>query len=82
MVKLPVTRFTMPQVREESQHWFQMLSGVYCTFTVCNVEGQVIGCVDVPGPRDSRWATRRASTPCCRHATSATGWSTLITCRG
>ncbi len=51
MVKLPVTRFTLPQVREEGQHWFQLLSGVYCTFTVCNVEGQVIGCVDVPGPR-------------------------------
>lgn len=51
MVKLPVTRFTMPQVREEGQHWFQILGGVYCTFTICNAEGQVVGCVDVPGPR-------------------------------
>lgn len=51
MVKLPVTRFTMPQVREEGQHWFQILSGVYCTFTICNAEGQVVGCVDVPGPQ-------------------------------
>ncbi len=51
MIKLPVTRFTLPQVPEEGQHWFQLLSGVYCTFTVCNTEGQVIGCVDVPGPR-------------------------------
>jgi hypothetical protein len=50
MIKLPVTRFTMPQVREQGQHWFQILSGVYCTFTVCNAEGSVIGCVDVPGP--------------------------------
>jgi len=51
MVKLPVTRFTMPQVREEGQHWFQILGGVYCTFTVCNSDGQVVGCVDVPGPQ-------------------------------
>jgi hypothetical protein len=50
MIKLPVTRFTMPQVREQGQHWFQILSGVYCTFTVCTAEGSVIGCVDVPGP--------------------------------
>jgi hypothetical protein len=49
MIKVPVTRFTMPQVREEGQHWFQILSGVYCTFTVCTPEGNVIGCVDVPG---------------------------------
>lgn len=49
MVKLPVTRFTMPQVKEEGQHWFQILGGVYCTFTVCTPEGNVIGCIDVPG---------------------------------
>lgn len=50
MVKLPLTRFTVPQTRQEGQHWFQILGGVYCTFTVCTPEGQVIGCVDVPGP--------------------------------
>ena len=49
MIKIPVTRFTMPQVKEEGQHWFQILSGVYCTFTVCTPEGNVVGCVDVPG---------------------------------
>ena len=51
MLKLPVTRFTMPQVKEEGQHWFEILGGVYCTFTVCNADGHVIGCVDVPGPQ-------------------------------
>lgn len=50
MIKLPVTRFTMPQVKDEGQHWFKLLSGVYCTFTVCTSDGSVIGCVDVPGP--------------------------------
>jgi hypothetical protein len=50
MVKMPVTRFTMPTQKDQGQHWFQLLSGVYCTFTVCTAEGVVIGCVDVPGP--------------------------------
>jgi hypothetical protein len=50
MIKLPVTRFTMPQVKEQGQHWFQILSGVYCTFTICSADGSVIGCIDVPGP--------------------------------
>lgn len=49
MVKQPVTRYTMPQVKQEGQHWFDILSGVYCTFSVANADGYVIGCVDVPG---------------------------------
>lgn len=50
MVKLPVTRFTMPKSKEQGQHWFKLLSSVYCTFTVCTADGKVIGCIDVPGP--------------------------------
>ena len=49
MIKVPVTRFTMPRAKENSEHWYQLLSGVYCTFTVCRADGQVVGCVDVPG---------------------------------
>ncbi|QTD46907.1 DUF2726 domain-containing protein [Ottowia testudinis] len=51
MVKLPVTRFTMPRESDEGEEWFGLLSGVYCTFTVCDDRGQVVGCVDVMGPR-------------------------------
>ena len=50
MVKIPVTRFTLPTDKENSAHWYQLLSGVYCTFTVCASDGRVVGCVDVPGP--------------------------------
>lgn len=50
MIKTPVTRFTMPQDKASGAHWHQLLSGVYCTFTLCSSEGHVIGCVDVPGP--------------------------------
>ena len=49
LVKLPVTRFTLPQSQDEGQHWFKLLSSVYCTFTVCTPGGRVVGCVDVPG---------------------------------
>ena len=49
MLKLPVTRFTLPRSKEQGLHWYHMLSGVYCTLTVCAPDGRVIGCVDVPG---------------------------------
>lgn len=48
MMKLPVTRFTLPRSKEQGPHWYQMLSGVYCTLTVCTPDCRVIGCVDVP----------------------------------
>lgn len=50
MVKIPVTRFTLPTDKENGAHWYQLLSGVYCTFTVCTPDGRVVGCVDVLGP--------------------------------
>jgi Protein of unknown function (DUF2726) len=49
LVKLPVTRFTAPADMQEATHWYQLLNGVYCTFTVCGMDGKVIGCVDVAG---------------------------------
>ena len=50
MIKIPVTRFTLPSGKENGAHWYQLLSGVYCTFTVCASDGHVVGCVDVLGP--------------------------------
>jgi hypothetical protein len=49
MMKLPVTRFTLPRNQAQGLHWYQLLSGVYCTLTVCAPDGRVLGCVDVPG---------------------------------
>jgi hypothetical protein len=49
LVKLPVTRFTAPAKPDEATHWYKLLNGVYCTFTVCGLDGKVVGCVDVPG---------------------------------
>lgn len=50
LIKLPVTRFTAPANQTEAPHWYRLLNGVYCTFTICSLDGRVIGCVDVPGP--------------------------------
>lgn len=49
-VKLPVTRFTAPDQRSEASHWYKLLNGVYCSFTVCRADGRVLGCVDVHNP--------------------------------
>jgi len=49
MVKLPFTRFTMPQGEKHKLELFEHLSKVYCTFTVSTRDGRIIGCVDVGG---------------------------------
>ena len=53
MIKTPVLRFTIPMEgeRHNSREWLELLKGVYTTFTVCTMEGVVVGCVDVPGTR-------------------------------
>ena len=54
MVKLPVLRFTAPVNKNENgagARWQELLGGVYCTLTVCTSNGNVLGCVDVPGKR-------------------------------
>lgn len=52
MIKLPVTRFTLPLNQDESLDWYNLLSGVYCTLTVCTSDGRVVGCVDVAENRN------------------------------
>ncbi|HMN20801.1 MAG TPA: hypothetical protein PKA16_05355 [Ottowia sp.] len=51
MVKMPLTRFTMPRKPEDAKTWFPRLGTLYCTFTLCDELGRVIGCVDVMGER-------------------------------
>ncbi len=60
MVKVPVLRFTIPTDRErhKSAQWLDMLDAVYTTFTVCTLDGTVVGCVDVPGKRGLGQANR------------------------
>jgi hypothetical protein len=51
MVKLPMTRFTVPRAGQDPTRWYELLSDVYCTFTICGHDGRVIGCIDVNGPQ-------------------------------
>ena len=68
MIKLPVTRFTLPLEREEGMDWYRLLGGVYCTFTICKADGRVVGCIDVPGknalPRSTRLLKHSLLTQC------------------
>jgi hypothetical protein len=50
MLKLPLTRLTIPRKLGAAGEWFELLSSAYCTFTICDHQGRVLGCVDVPGP--------------------------------
>ncbi|MEO6017723.1 MAG: DUF2726 domain-containing protein [Polaromonas sp.] len=61
MVKLPVLRFTAPTDKDKNgagDRWQKVLNGVYCTFTVCTTNGNVVGCVDVQGKRGISKASR------------------------
>ncbi len=65
VVKVPILRFTKlhetrnsnakrsakarADDRLQSEQWLEMLDGLYSTFTVCTLQGKVVGCVDVPG---------------------------------
>ena len=61
MIKLPVLRFTIPISKDKNgggPRWQDLLGGVYCTFTVCTTNGNVVGCVDVPARRGLKKANR------------------------
>jgi Protein of unknown function (DUF2726) len=68
MIKLPVTRFTLPRDSGQGMHWYRLLAGVYCSFTICKADGKVVGCIDVPGqsalPRSTRMLKHSLLTQC------------------
>jgi hypothetical protein len=51
MIKLPITRFTVPRAGQDPARLYGLLGDVYCTFTLCGHDGRVIGCIDVNGPQ-------------------------------
>ena len=63
MVKLPVTRFSIPNSSEQGVRWYELLTSLYCTFTVVRADGRVMGCVDLPsrGGRPSKAQRMKAS---------------------
>lgn len=68
LIKLPLTRFTMPRHAEDARTWFPRLSTVYSTFALCDETGHIVACVDVLGerrlPRGNRQLKRMLLTQC------------------
>ena len=51
MVKMPMTRFTLPGTPDKRMETFSCLSNLYCSFTICTKRARVIGCIDIAGGR-------------------------------
>eukprot|EP01036_Dinobryon_divergens_P052540 gene52540-70246_t len=48
MIKIPVTRFSAPNSKKEGLYWYELLSSLYCAFTIVRADGTIMGCVDLP----------------------------------
>lgn len=59
MVKVPVTRFSTPDSKQQGLYWYELLSSLYCTFTVVRADGQVMGCVDLPSRTGGKSKSQR-----------------------
>lgn len=51
LVKIPITRFTIPQDKQKGLELYKLLNALYCNFTVCSADGKVVGCIDIPVAR-------------------------------
>ncbi|MES2400453.1 MAG: hypothetical protein V4573_10760 [Pseudomonadota bacterium] len=58
LVKIPLIRFMAPRSAAEGKRSYELIKDLYCSFTICAVDGTVIGCVDVPGPQGLKASTR------------------------
>ena len=58
VAKVPLIRFMAPRSAVEGKRSHEFIKDLYCSFTICAVDGTVIGCVDVPGPQGLKAGTR------------------------
>lgn len=58
LVKIPVLRFMSPRSATQGSSSYELLKGMYCSFTICTSDGRVIGCMDVPGSRGLKASNR------------------------
>ena len=63
MLKIPLVRYTAPTTPAASKVWHKRLSGIYCRFTVCGVDGTVSGYVDVVGERQGSLVRSQSAWP-------------------
>ncbi len=58
LVKIPLIRFMAPRSAVEGKRSHELIKDLYCSFTICGVDGTVIGCIDVPGSSGLKTSTR------------------------
>lgn len=58
LVKVPLIRFMAPRSAVEGKRSHELIKALYCSFTICAVDGTVVGCVDVPGPNGLKTSAR------------------------
>lgn len=58
LVKIPLIRFMAPRSAAEGKRSHELIKDLYCSFTICAVDGTVIGCIDVPGSRGLKTSNR------------------------
>lgn len=58
MLKMPVTRYTRPNVSENGRYLYELLKNTNCTFSVCSPDGHVVGCIDMPKSAEARRSAR------------------------
>ena len=56
--KVPLIRFMAPRTAVEGKRSHELIKDLYCSFTICAVDGTVIGCVDVPGNQGLKASAR------------------------
>jgi hypothetical protein len=58
LVKVSLIRFMAPRSQAEGERAYELIKALYCSFTICAVDGTVIGCVDVPGRAGQKTSVR------------------------
>ena len=52
LLKLPFSRFTSPDA-EAGREYYELLNGLYASFTITDREGNVLGCIDMGAKQNS-----------------------------
>lgn len=59
LLKLPFSRFTSPIDPITGREYYDMLNGLYATFTITDREGKVLGCIDLVSSMQGTTSSQR-----------------------
>jgi len=57
LLKLPFSRFTSPNA-DTGREYYELLNGLYASFTITDREGNVLGCIDMGGAKQNSSSER------------------------